>query len=229
MGPMKFRLSSPFGVLEEIRDGRVHTGIDLAMPEGTQLRSVVEGIADVVDYGSTNIGKGVIIQTEDGMRFIYGHLSKIAVKDGERVSVGEYIGNSGATGHSHGAHLHFGIKQHGEYIDPTPLAERVAGMSGQQPWYKDPLRQLRDKISGEVHEAVDQAKHEAIDSMKEHIIEFIQALGGVFLEYSSAVTLIGTALLIILRIAGLQQGYRWAGILFTVNALLRLIWGGVLR
>jgi len=131
---MKFRLSSEYGVLEQIRNNRPHTGIDLAMPEGTELRSIGEAVVErVVDYGSANIGKGVILRLEDGSRAIYGHMSDIKVKAGQILREGESIGFSGNTGHSTGAHLHFGLKDaNGHFVDPTPLASKIDSLSGSQ-------------------------------------------------------------------------------------------------
>lgn len=129
---MKFVLTSPFGELSEVREGRPHTGIDIAMPEGTTLRSIADGIVYAIrDYGDKNIGKGVIIQAEDGNFYIYGHMSKITVEKDQHISAGDMIGMSGNTGHSTGPHLHFAIQRpDGSFIDPTPYAEKVDAMSG---------------------------------------------------------------------------------------------------
>ncbi|MGD6832594.1 M23 family metallopeptidase [Sutcliffiella halmapala] len=131
---MKFRLTSEYGVLEQIRNNKPHTGIDLAMPEGTELRSIGEAVVErVVDYGTANIGKGVILRLEDGSRAIYGHLSDIKVKAGQILHEGESIGFSGNTGHSSGPHLHFGLKDaQGHFVDPTPLASKLDSLSGPQ-------------------------------------------------------------------------------------------------
>ena len=120
---MKFRVTSPYGAWEEIRE-HPHTGIDLAMPEGTPLRSIADAVVErVVDYGSYNIGKGVILRLPDGKEVIYGHMSKVTVYPGQHVSGGQLIGYSGNTGHSTGPHLHFGMKEDGHFIDPTPYIQ----------------------------------------------------------------------------------------------------------
>ncbi|MGG2024196.1 M23 family metallopeptidase [Gottfriedia sp. S16(2024)] len=129
---MKFRLSGAFGELSPVRDGRPHTGIDIAMPEGTELRSICEGVVQrVVDYGHNNIGKGVIIKGNDGNFYIYGHMSKIRVQKGTYVHDGSFIGLSGNTGHSTGPHLHFGIQApNGHFIDPTSTFDHLVANSG---------------------------------------------------------------------------------------------------
>jgi hypothetical protein len=131
---MKFRLSTEYGVLTPVHD-TPHTGIDIAMPEGTTLRSVADGIVEkVVDYGSQNIGKGVFVRHEDGSLGIYGHMSNIQVHVGQHIQTGDVLGLSGNTGHSTGPHLHFGLKDaSGQFVDPTPLAEQIVDMSGEKP------------------------------------------------------------------------------------------------
>lgn len=128
---MKFRLSGGFGELSPVREG-VHNGIDLAIPQGTALRSVTDGMVVAIrDYGNKNIGKGIIIETSNGERHIYGHLSEIDVFKGQRIHPGDFLGYTGNTGHSHGAHLHFGIQNaHGTFIDPTKYADSLSEMAG---------------------------------------------------------------------------------------------------
>lgn len=144
---MKFRLSSPYGELSQVRDMQPHHGIDFAMPEGTTLRSVADGVVErVIDLGKDNVGKGVFIRHEDGSLSIYGHMSDIDVTEGQTVHAGDVIGLSGNTGHSTAPHLHFGLKDaDGEWVDPTPIADEVAGtmgdmkgaLTGVADWFKE--------------------------------------------------------------------------------------------
>lgn len=128
---MKFRLSGAFGELSPVRD-HAHNGIDLAFPQGTTLRSVSEGVVEAIrDYGAKNIGKGIVIRTDDGVRHIYGHLSEIGVVKGQHIHPGQVIGLTGNTGHSTAAHLHFGIQDmHGAFLDPTEYAKPLSEMAG---------------------------------------------------------------------------------------------------
>jgi len=223
--PMKFRLTSPFGALEEIRDGRAHTGIDLAMPKGTELHSVAEGTARVVDYGAENIGRGVIIQTNDGTRLIYGHMDRVTVQDGEHVRVGELLGFSGNSGHSTGPHLHFGMQRGSEWIDPTPMAETVAKFSGggAGDWFAAPFKALAERAIGGT---IAEAKAAAREQLQETITDWLAAAGGVVIEAIYPIALIGSGVLIILAVAGYRDGYRWAGVLCAVYALVRYMVGG---
>ncbi|UUV46155.1 M23 family metallopeptidase [Bacillus phage vB_BanS-Thrax2] len=118
-----FEVSSPFGVTDSAHS-TPHTGIDLVMEEGTKLYSPVEGIVErVVDYGKENIGKGVIIRTKQGESVIMGHMSDTSTLEiGEELSRGEFVGLSGNTGNSTGAHLHLGLKDvNGDFKNPEGL------------------------------------------------------------------------------------------------------------
>lgn len=163
---MKFQLSSEYGELSEVRNNIPHHGIDLAMPEGTELRSVMNGVVEkVVDFGNQNLGKGVFIRNDDGTLSIYGHMSKIKVKLGEHLTTGESIGFSGNTGNSTGAHLHYGMKNiNGEWIDPTPIAEKVSNMQGSDfhfgQFLLDKYNSFADKVIGaEMNMAIIPAQH----------------------------------------------------------------------
>ncbi|HZG83814.1 M23 family metallopeptidase [Paenibacillus sp.] len=225
--PMKFRLTSPYGTLEEVRDGRVHTGIDLAMPRGTELHSVADGVVErVVDYGAENIGKGVILRLDDGTRIVYGHMDKVTVHDGERIRVGELLGFSGNTGHSTGPHLHFAMMRGGEWIDPTPMAETVDKFSGGGVGsaLTAPIRGLAERALGST---VGEAKAAVRGHIQEQIVDWLAATGNLLVDAIYPITLIGCGLGIVLGVVGLKDGYRWSGILFTVYVLVRFFVRGV--
>lgn len=122
---MIVRITSKFGEVSKVHPSP-HTGIDLAFPEGSPLPSIGNAVVErVVDYGSENIGKGVILRLADGKEVIYGHLSDIKVKVGQMLSEGQIVGLSGNTGHSTGPHLHLGLKENGHFIDPTPMVNNL--------------------------------------------------------------------------------------------------------
>lgn len=181
---MKFRLSSEYNELSLVRGNEPHHGIDFAMPEGTTLRSVADGVVEsVVDYGSKNLGKGVMIRNEDGTVSIYGHLSEVDVSKGDVLNAGDAIGLSGNTGNSTGPHLHFGMKDSaGEWVDPTPIADRVVSLQGGGNWFAEKYNELADWVIGKEVEFV---VNPFIDLLKDGI----HALTDVMPEIGAALTI----------------------------------------
>lgn len=123
---MKFHLSSEYGGLSEIRNMVPLHEMDLAMGEGTQFRTAMDGVVEkVVDLGNNNLGKGILIHNDDGTLSVYSHLSKITVKMGEHLKAGEAIGLSVNTENSSGTQLHSG-----QWINPSLAAEKLSYMGG---------------------------------------------------------------------------------------------------
>ncbi|MCY1137920.1 M23 family metallopeptidase [Actinoplanes sp. Pm04-4] len=98
------------------RWGRLHAGVDIAAPDGSPILAAGPGV--VVRAGEAQgYGLAVLIDHGNGYLTHYGHMSAIAVHEGQRVEAGEQIGNEGSTGHSTGPHLHFEVHQ-GFYKNP---------------------------------------------------------------------------------------------------------------
>lgn len=122
----RYRVSQKYGIRGKWSAGH-HTGIDLATPSGTPVRSVSSGT--VVFAGTSgDYGKAVTIRMGDGKYTLFAHLSKIHVREGNRVKAGTLIGKSGSSGRSTGPHLHFEVRAergYGSDIDPVAyLAKR---------------------------------------------------------------------------------------------------------
>ncbi len=99
------------------RWGRMHKGVDWAIPTGTAVRASCGGT--VVSAGwSSGYGYCVTLRHPDGRQTRYGHLSKILVSTGQKVSQNEKIALSGNTGRSTGPHLHFEIMINGSQVNP---------------------------------------------------------------------------------------------------------------
>ena len=118
--PLSGRLSSPFGP----RWGRIHEGIDIAVPEGTPVKAAECGKVSFVSENAGGYGKLVRIDHGYGVQTAYGHLSKITAAEGDTVAAGSEIALSGNTGNSTGPHLHFEIIKDGEQIDPAPYIKK---------------------------------------------------------------------------------------------------------
>lgn len=99
------------------RWGRMHKGVDWAVPTGTAVRASCGGT--VVSAGwASGYGYCVTLRHPDGRMTRYGHLSKILVSSGQKVDQNQKIALSGNTGRSTGPHLHFEILINGSQVNP---------------------------------------------------------------------------------------------------------------
>ena len=96
-----------------------HLGIDIAAGEGAPIYAADSGVVTMAQ-GGYNYGYGNVIQIDHGNGYstIYAHLSVIGVAPCTSVGAGQWIGSSGNTGNSQGAHLHFEVRQGGGFINP---------------------------------------------------------------------------------------------------------------
>jgi murein DD-endopeptidase MepM/ murein hydrolase activator NlpD len=109
-----FSLNRNHPILHKIR---AHKGIDYAAPIGTPIRAAGDGT--VVFAGVRNgFGNVVMIQHGGVYTTLYGHMSKIGVKNGARVSQGQIIGAVGMTGLASGPHLHYEFHVNGTAVNP---------------------------------------------------------------------------------------------------------------
>jgi len=112
-------LNSRFGYRNDPFTGksRFHYGQDFAVNTGTRIYAPADGI---IKYVGREGGFGKVIKIDHGVgyRTIYAHLSHYAVKKGQRVERGDYIGKSGNSGRSAGPHLHYEIHRNGQAQNP---------------------------------------------------------------------------------------------------------------
>ena len=115
-------VTSKYGTRIDPFTGRkaFHSGIDLAVPENTEVFSCGSGKVIETAYNRTN-GNYIIIDNENNYQSYYGHLSRILVKQGDKVIKGQIIGLSGNTGLSTGPHIHFQISFDGKSINPLTI------------------------------------------------------------------------------------------------------------
>jgi murein DD-endopeptidase MepM/ murein hydrolase activator NlpD len=123
--PMEFsRVTSGFSMrMHPIHKvWRQHLGVDYGAPTGTPVRNVGDG---VVEFAGWQNGYGNVVQVRHSNErtTLYGHLSRIDVRKGERVEQGTRIGAVGSTGWATGPHLHFEVKVKGQHQDPLVIAK----------------------------------------------------------------------------------------------------------
>ncbi|MBP1532874.1 MAG: peptidoglycan DD-metalloendopeptidase family protein [Ruminococcus sp.] len=138
--PDSFDITSGVGA----RWGTYHTGLDIAYIHGTPIHATETGTVIMTnetcthDYGKTascgcggGYGNFVIIDHGNDFLSLYGHMTKVLVKPGDRVTQGEVIGLMGSTGYSTGEHLHFELRYQGNILDPALYVD--ASISGSNP------------------------------------------------------------------------------------------------
>ncbi|MAC81271.1 MAG: peptidase M23 [Rhodobacteraceae bacterium] len=114
-----FRFTSGFGYRRDPKTGgrRMHKGVDFAASTGTPIYSTGDGVVTHAGW-ENGYGRLVTIKHDFGIETRYGHMSKIRVKVGQRVSRGDRIGDMGASGRVTGVHLHYEVRVNGTAVNP---------------------------------------------------------------------------------------------------------------
>ena len=111
--PLSGRISSRFG----LRWGRMHNGVDIAVPIGTPVKAAADGCVIFAGWRS-GYGRLVILDHGAGVHTYYGHNSSFTVSVGHAVAAGDRIALSGNSGVSTGPHLHFEVRVNGRARNP---------------------------------------------------------------------------------------------------------------
>jgi murein DD-endopeptidase MepM/ murein hydrolase activator NlpD len=111
--PVNGPVVSGFGM----RWGRLHAGVDIAVPSGTPIRAAASGTVAIAGWVG-GYGNYTCINHGGGIATCYGHQSAIGVSVGQSVRQGQVIGSSGCTGHCFGPHVHFEVRINGQPVDP---------------------------------------------------------------------------------------------------------------
>ncbi len=129
-----------------------HSGVDFRASVGTPVKAMSDGtILGTGDTDTTcpgaSFGKWILIEHNNGLSSAYGHLSLIKVSQGQKVSRGEIIGYSGATGHVTGPHLHITVYASSAVKVQTLPSKSCSGKTLTQPIaavnaYLDPMYYL---------------------------------------------------------------------------------------
>lgn len=94
-----------------------HTGIDIRGGTGTPIRAAASGTVLSISNGGP-YGLATLVIHDGGLATFYAHQSKVRVNEGDRVEVGQVIGDVGSTGWVTGPHLHFEVRIAGKAYDP---------------------------------------------------------------------------------------------------------------
>ncbi len=124
--PHRWPLSVPSfrtrGMVSNTPSEELHPGIDLAVPEGSDVRASGGGTVEAAGNDSS-YGMYVLLRHPAGYETMYGHLSRVLVSRGDAVRAGQVIALSGNTGRSTAPHLHFEVRHNGRSIDPSSLVK----------------------------------------------------------------------------------------------------------
>ena len=103
---------------------RMHKGVDIAAPIGTSVYATAEGVVLRIGYDPEGYGNFIEMRHPNGMTSLYGHLSRVDVASGDRVTSRQRIGLVGSTGYSTGPHLHFEVRRDGGQVNPSKVIGR---------------------------------------------------------------------------------------------------------
>lgn len=121
--PVVGRISGRFGNqrIYNGKPGAPHSGMDIAVPQGTPVRAPASGVITFADPDLYLTGGTVLIDHGHGVNSNFLHLSRIDVKVGDHVKRGQVIGAVGKTGRATGPHLHWGLTWFTVRLDPLLL------------------------------------------------------------------------------------------------------------
>lgn len=116
------RVTSKFGKRTHPHKKKIihHNGLDLAGVINAKIYSAADGIVEEVSR-SKGYGNNLIIKHDKDIKTRYAHLSKLSVKQGDRVLLGQEVGVQGNSGTSTGQHLHFEVIIKDKAVDPLPF------------------------------------------------------------------------------------------------------------
>ncbi|MGZ3919064.1 MAG: M23 family metallopeptidase [Bacteroidia bacterium] len=95
-----------------------HPGMDFAAEQGTPIYATGDGVVEVADNLAQGYGNHVVINHGFGYQTLYGHMSRIKAKVGQKVLRGELIGYVGSTGLSTAPHVHYEVIKNSEKVNP---------------------------------------------------------------------------------------------------------------
>jgi murein DD-endopeptidase MepM/ murein hydrolase activator NlpD len=111
--------------------------VDYGAPIGTRVQATADGVVTFAGSRAAS-GRMVRIRHKNSYETLYLHLSKITVREGDRVTGGQKIGEVGSSGESTGPHLDYRVKQGGSYVNP--LSWKFQPVAPLRPEFKDAFK-----------------------------------------------------------------------------------------
>ena len=121
--PAEGRISGVFGS-QRILNGQPrspHLGLDVAVPTGTPIHALTDGVVVLAHPDLFFAGQMVILDHGLGLQSVYAHMSEIDVREGQTVRKGDVIGKVGSSGRATGPHLHWGVNWGDTRLDPATV------------------------------------------------------------------------------------------------------------
>jgi murein DD-endopeptidase MepM/ murein hydrolase activator NlpD len=161
--PLAFsRISSTFAMRMHpiLHTWRAHLGVDYAASTGTPVRSVSDGTVEFAGIQS-GYGNVVVVRHGTARSTVYGHLSRIAVRQGQHIGQGQTLGLVGSTGWATGPHLHFEFKLDGKQMDPIKMARNSEAQTlnaASRPAFESQWREARAQLAAGALPPIDTAQ-----------------------------------------------------------------------
>lgn len=116
-GRVKFSSGFGYRIHPIYKTYKMHSGVDITAPVGTKIFATGDGVVTQAAF-ERGYGKMVVIKHGYSYQTVYGHMSMILVKVGQKIKRGDVIGLVGNTGTSTGPHLHYEVRKHGKPVNP---------------------------------------------------------------------------------------------------------------
>ena len=125
--PVAGEVSSRFGWRESPygRGTQRHTGLDIRADYGTPVRVSASGVVVFAGRDAGGYGSAVVVDHGRTVKTLYGHLSAIYVREGQRIPRGAVLGAVGSSGRATGAHLHYEVRVGNVPVDPMLYVQRA--------------------------------------------------------------------------------------------------------
>lgn len=133
--PLTGRISGVYGSQRVYNGtpGRPHFGVDVAAPVGTRVRAPADAVVLLAEPDLFFSGGTLIMDHGHGVSSTFMHLSKLLVKTGDHIGVGQEVAEVGATGRASGPHLDWRINWFNVRIDPQLIAPPMPAHHAAEP------------------------------------------------------------------------------------------------